>query len=320
MIRANCVAPQNWKGEIMSNKLDLNLLLIFSAVMRKRSVTLAGEELNLTQSAVSNGLRRLREHFSNPLFVKTSHGMTPTPLAERLSVPLIESLDRIRTSLQSTELFDPQTSERTFRMYMSDMGELVLMPRLMRILEQEAPGITLQMVDVSPRLAQSMMADGGIDIAIGTFASLEAGFHSQLLFTKSYVLMARRGHPELVNGLSLEAFLRARHAIYRPHAASHDDFDELVATVFRDHGARRRIVVELAHALGIIETVAGSDLVICVPRRFAERHGDTGSVDTFALPFDSSVADISQFWHTVVHDDPGHQWLRSLVFKQYRSP
>jgi DNA-binding transcriptional LysR family regulator len=278
---------------------------------------LAGEELDMTQSAVSNGLRRLRMHFADPLFVKTPHGMTPTPLAERLAFPLQQAIDNIRVAIESVEVFDPGKIQRAFRIYMSDLGQLVLIPRLLRILDREASGVSLEVVDALPRAAQSMMAEGSIDIAIGTFAAFQAGFHSQRMFSKTYVVLARRGHPALHGGLSLEAFLRARHAIYHPPAGSHDDFEAHVAAIFQQHNARRRVAVELAHGLGIVETIESSDLLISVPARLAQSYAAHADVETAALPFKSPTIDVSQFLHHRFHADEGHQWLRGLVFKNY---
>lgn len=299
--------------------LDLNLLLVFSAVMRRRSVTLAGEELDMTQSAISNALRRLRTHFSDPLFVKTPQGMTPTVLAQRLAGPLLEALGRIQSAVDAVEVFDPARSERRFTLYMSDLGQLVLVPRLLRMLEENAPHLSVAVVDVPARLAPAMMIEGSIDIAIGSFTGLEAGFHSQRLFTKSYVVIGRRSHPAFQGGLTLDRFLRARHATYAPPAGSHDDFDALVAEVFRAHGARRRVVIELTHSLGLAEVVAAGDLLACVPRRLAESLAAAGRVECVELPFPSPRVDVSQYWHGRLHGDEGHRWLRGLVYRAYSS-
>lgn len=299
------------------SKLDLNLLLVFCAVMRRRSATRAGEELDMTQSAISNALRRLRLHFSDPLFIKTPQGMMPTPLAERLSQPLQDALESIRQTLETAQTFDPTISRRAFRIYMSDIGQLILMPRLARVLEQEAPGIALSVVNVAPRAAQAMMVEGSIDLAIGTFDGLQVGFHSQRLFQKGYLVMARRDHPLLARGLTLEQFLLARQAVYHPPAGSHDDFELVVDAVFRRHGLQRKVVMELAHGLGIAEVIAASDLLICVPERLAATFEACESVRLAALPFDSPKVDVSQFWHHRFHADPGHKWLRSLVFRNY---
>jgi DNA-binding transcriptional LysR family regulator len=299
------------------HKIDLNLLLIFSAVMRRRSTTQAGEDLDLSQSGISNGLRRLRLHFGDPLFIKTPLGMTPTPLAERLAGPIQAGLDSIRSAMDTGENFDPQTSTRAFRLYMSDMGQLVLLPRLVKALEHGAPHISLAVVEMPPKQALSLLAEGGIDIAIGTFSSFESGFHSQRLFSKSYTVMARRGHPALRDGLTLAKFLRARFAVFRPAAGSHDDFEDNVEALFQQHGARRLVSVEVAHGLGIVELIGSSDLLICVPRRLAETYRAVANIETAELPFSFGPIDICQFWHHRLHADAGHRWLRSLIFQHY---
>lgn len=299
------------------SKLDLNLLLVFCAVMRRRSATLAGEDLDMTQSAISNALRRLRLHFSDPLFIKTPQGMSPTPLAERLAEPLHQALESIRLTLEGAHEFDPASSRRAFRIYMSDVGQLILMPRLARVLQQDAPGVSLAVVNVDPRTAQALMTEGRIDIAIGTFEGLQAGFHSQRLFHKSYAVMGRRGHPALEGGLTLERFLAARQAVYHPPANSHDDFEQVIDELFRTHGVQRKVVMELAHGLGIAEVVAACDVLVCVPQRLADTLEARESVQLAPLPFESPRIDVSQFWHHRFHADPGHRWLRQLVFRNY---
>src|SRR5207237_5598811 len=122
--------------------LDLNLLVVFAAVLKTRSTTLAADELDISQSAVSNALRRLRSHFDDAIFVKTADGMAPTPLAEKLAGPIHEGLNHIRQALEEQREFVPAVSRRRFCVCTSDMGQLVLMPRLLGIAEQEAAGVS----------------------------------------------------------------------------------------------------------------------------------------------------------------------------------
>ena len=300
-----------------TNNLDLNLLHVFCAVMRKRNVTLAGEELNLSQSAISNGLKRLRDHFDDKLFVASPAGMMPTALAEQLAGPIQESLTQIQQAIESVKAFDPASSAKNFKIFISDVGQLILMPNLVTTLMKVAPKVTISLVNVSPRVAQSMMAEGEIDLAIGTFDRFQAGFHQQRLFSKSYVVLARKDHPLLKKGLSLNSFLNARHAVYLPPAASHDSFDMFLDDLFKQHNKRRQVVVELAHGLGIAEIVSASDLIACVPKRLAESLMATESLAFFSLPFETPIADVCQFWHDRVHSDPGHRWFRNLVYKNY---
>ena len=300
-----------------TNNLDLNLLHVFCAVMRKRNVTLAGEELNLSQSAISNCLKRLRDHFDDKLFVSSPTGMMPTALAEQLAGPIQESLSQIQLAIESVKAFDPANSEKNFKIFISDVGQLILMPKLVKTLMALAPKVTISLVNVSPRVAHSMMSEGEVDLAIGTFDRFQAGFHQQRLFSKSYVVLAKKDHSLLKNGLSLTTFLNARHAVYLPPAASHDSFDMFLDDLFKQNNKRRKVVVELAHGLGIAEIVAASDLIACVPKRLAESLMSTDSLVQLPLPFEAPSADVCQFWHDRVHSDPGHRWFRNLVYKNY---
>jgi DNA-binding transcriptional LysR family regulator len=238
-------------------------------------------------------------------------------LAERVAGPLLEALDGIQKTLESVQHFDPRTSERRFRIYMSDVGQLILIPRLLRELEGTAPNLSVAVVDAPTRLARELMIDGGIDIAVGTFGDYDAGFHRQRLFTKGYMVIGRPDHPAFQGGLTLDKFLRARHAVYTPPAGSHDDFEEVLAGVCRAHGARRRVVVELAHGLGIAEVITAGDLLACVPKRLANTLVATGAVTSAEVPFASPQVEVSQFWHERMHSDEGHRWFRNLVYRTY---
>ena len=297
--------------------LDLNLLVVFAAVLKTRSTTLAADELDISQSAVSNALRRLRNHFDDALFVKTADGMAPTPLTEKLAGPIHEGLNHIRQALEEQREFVPAVSRRRFRICTSDMGQLVLMPSLLGIAESEAPGVCLATVELGAKEAQAHMARGDLDLAIGTFAELDAGFHVQHLFTKEYVVMARGGNPAFAGGLTLERFVRARHALFRPAAGSHDALEQRIEDIFRRHGVQRVIASEFGHALGIVQAVSATDLIVCVPKRLAEMYASHADVVIAPPPFDSPVVDISQYWHERMHHDAGHRWLRSVVFRRF---
>ena len=297
--------------------LDLNLLVVFTSVLKTRSTTLASDELELSQSAVSNALRRLRNHFGDPLFVKTAEGMSPTPLAQQLAGPIQEGLERIRSALDDRREFVPSTSHRRFHICMSDMGQLVLFPGLLAMAQVEAPGVCIATVEMPPREAHVLMARGELDLAIGTFPELAAGFHKQRLFTKQYVVMARAGNPALQGGLTLERFVNARHALFQPTADSHHTLEEHIDSVFRAHGAQRKVCAVFAHGLGIVEAVTISDLLVCVPKRLAELYAAQADIAVARLPFPSPVVDICQYWHERLHQDHGHRWLRSLLFRRF---
>ncbi|MGC0154392.1 LysR family transcriptional regulator [Chromobacterium vaccinii] len=293
--------------------LDLNLLLVFDAILRTKSTTLAAEELSLTQSAVSNALRRLRIAFDDPLFVKTRDGMLPTVLAKELADHVHAGLASFRQAVETRSHFDPLTSDRSFTIYISDIGQIVFMPRLISHCASAAPNIRIATVDASPKEAQHAMSAGEIDLAIGLFMSFDPGFHQQRLFREYYVVIARDGHPAISAGLPLGIFLDARHAVYRPTAGSHAMFEEAVERIFEANGCVRQVAVRLAHSLGLSQIIAASDLLVCVPSRLAHAFNGYANIRVFPLPFDAPAFDISQLWHRRCHRDAGHRWLRHTV-------
>lgn len=296
-------------------QLDLNLLRVLYAVLRTRSATRAGEELALSQSAVSNGLGRLRRVFDDPLFVPGPQGLVPTALAEKLAGSLRETLDRLERTVSEASHFDPADSSRAFRLYMSDVGQMVFLPSLVAHLAAAAPGVSLATVAPQPQEAAALMRAGEIDLAIGFFLAFEAGFRRQRLFTEHYVCMVRAGHPRIGERLTLAQYLAAEHAVYRPAAGSHAAFEQAVDKVFLQAKARRRVTLRLAHSLGLSRVIAGSDLVIAVPSRLAAAYAGFAEIRVLPLPFPSPRFEITQQWHERVHADPAHRWLRA-TFKR----
>lgn len=307
-----CVAKRGIFAVNFRN-LDLNLLVVFEALLRLRSTTLAAEELNLTQSGVSNALKRLRAAFGDPLFVKTAQGMLPTDRALSMASPVRDGLLSIRGAIETSQAFVPARAERTFRLYVSDIGQMIFIPRLAALLAKEAPGVRITTVDVSTRDAQIAMSVGEIDLAIGLFLRFSDGFHQQGLFRERYVASVRDEHPAIRSVLSREHFLEASHAVYRPTAGNHDVFEGAVERWFQENGATRRVSVRLAHSMGLSALIAQTDLVVCVPSRLAHALG----LRAYALPFDCPDYDISQFWHQRFHQDEGHRWLRNVMFRLF---
>jgi len=280
------------------NTLDLNLLLVFDAVLRTGSTTLAGEELGLTQSAVSNGLRRLRAAFDDPLFIKTPQGMSPTPMAERLAPSLREGLDRIRQALDDREDFLPAASQRQYVLYASDTGQRVFLPRLLGRLRREAPGIQLVTLQASPRDAPRLMA---------------AGFYRQKLFSDHYVCMAAADHPAIQAPMTLAQYMHAPHVVYRPAVGSHAFFEDVIDKLFSEHNLRRQVVLQVTHGLGLPEIIAGTDMLVAVPASLAQACAGSPGVRFLPLPFDAPLVDITQQWHERFHRDLGHAWLRRTI-------
>jgi DNA-binding transcriptional LysR family regulator len=301
------------------NRLDLNLLRVFDAILQTRSVTIAASTLSLTQSAVSNQLARLRDAFDDPLFVRTSEGMVPTPRAMAIAEPVRQSLVAIRMCLEEQLGFDAATSDRTFKIYMSDVGQLVFMPRLLERVANAAPHVNIHNVQVpNSRLRDMALESGEVDLAAGYFENFDGSFRQQLLFDEHYVGMVRCGHPTVGDTLPLDAFLATPQLVYQPTGGGHGQQENAVAHAFAGVDAPRRVAMRAAHAMGVASIVSNTDLLVIVPSRLATACRELADVRILALPVDIPKFQIKQHWHERFHHDPGHAWLRALVAELFQ--
>lgn len=305
------------KPKLDLRNIDLNLLVVFEAIHRTRNTTRAAEQLHLTQPAVSNALRRLREVFDDVLFVKTAEGMQPTPRADAIATLLDEGFASLRLAIQAGQAFDPKTSSRAFHLYVSDIGQAVFIPPLIARLSKAAPGVRLVTINVPIDTAQQMMKLGQIDLAMGMFSGLHNDFIQQRLFPETYAVLVRRKHPRIGTKISVEQFFAADHLIYSPTVGSHARFESELSAISAKGGHSRKVALQLAHSAAIDRIVASTDLIACVPSRIASAMAISKSVRALALPFEVLTLEISQFWHKRSHRDEGHQWLRSLIFEMF---
>ncbi|HVO14982.1 MAG TPA: LysR family transcriptional regulator [Alphaproteobacteria bacterium] len=301
------------------NQLDLNLLRVFDAILETRSVTVAASTLGLTQSTVSNQLARLREAFDDPLFVRTSEGMVPTPRAEAMAEPIRQSLVAIRLCVEEQLGFDPATSDRTFKIYMSDVGQMVFLPRLLERTAQIAPQVNIHSVQVpQSRLRDAALEAGDVDLAMGYFEDFDGSYRQQKLFDERYVGMVRRNHPTIRDKLTFEVFLKTPQLVYQPRGGGHGYQESAVDQVFVAAGVPRRVAVRAAHAMGVTSIVSSTDLLVVVPSRLAAACRELAEVSILALPVDIPSFEIKQHWHERFHRDPGNAWLRRLVAELFQ--
>jgi DNA-binding transcriptional LysR family regulator len=302
------------------NRLDLNLLRVFDTMLETRSVTITASTLSLTQSAVSNQLARLRDAFDDPLFVRTSEGMVPTPRAMAIAEPIRKSLVSIRLCLEEQLGFDPATSDRTFKIYMSDVGQLVFLPRLLERIAKVAPKVNIHTVQVPPaRLRDLALESGEVDLAAGYFEDFDGSFRQQLLFEEHYVGMVRCGHPTIGDKLPLEVFLATPQLVYQPTGGGHVQQESAVAHALAAHDVPRRVAVRAAHSMGVASIVSTTDLLVIVPSRLAAACRELADVRILSLPVDIPKFQIKQHWHERFHHDPGNCWLRGLVAELFQA-
>ena len=301
------------------NTFDFNLMLVFDALLRTRNVTLAGESIGLSQSATSNALNRLREAFDDPLFVRTPKGMVPTPLAEELAPTVQTALSELRVVIDEKRAFQPATAQRTYRMLMSDVGQIHFLPRLTAFLRAEAPRVNIETVEMHARQAQESLAGGYVDLAVGYLEEFGPTFHRQKLFMNDWVCVVSRKHPTIGEDLTAEQFLDGVHLSYTPAGASHALLDQLLDRFFEARKVRRRVALRVAHSTGLARIVAESDLILTVPRALALSYAEYSNIALLPLPFPAPQMEIVQVWHDRFQRDAGHQWFRRSFAELFRA-
>lgn len=289
--------------------VDLNLLVVFDAMVEHRSVTRAGDAIGLSQPAMSAAVARLRGWFDDPLFVKTGAEMKPTPRALELAVPVRRVIETVKGEILQRSGFDPASTDRTFTIITPDIGEVNFLPRLLTRMSQEAPLAQLRTMAKSRPAAAEALESGEAELAIGYFPDLQkAGFFQQKLFDTSHVCIVRTGHPTVGERLTLKEYLALSHAVVRPEGREH-----VFEQFFEQRGLKRRVLLELSHFMSLLPVIESSDLIATVPRDLADvcrRYGTIRVVDT---PIKSPVIAVHQFWHRRFHKDPANLWLRGMV-------
>jgi DNA-binding transcriptional LysR family regulator len=295
-------------------RLDLNLLLVFHHLLREKRVSAVATVLGMSQPAVSSALGRLRSSLGDELFLRTQRGMEPTPYALQLAEPVATALDGLQQALNVRASFDPTTSERSFTLAMTDVGEMYFLPVLMDALAGAAPGVTLNVVAVTSTSLKDDMASGRTDLALGLLPQLQAGFFQQALFRQPYVCLMREGHPLAhAEGLTLSDFAAASHVRVMAAGTGHGRIDAAISETLERQGLQRRIRLTVPNYVALGDVLGHSDLIATVPERFAQRVTGPFTLTTRALPLAVDGSAIHQFWHARLHKDPGHQWLRGQV-------
>lgn len=289
---------------------DLNLLRIFDALWHKQHVGRAATSLGLSQPAFSYSLKRLREQFGDQLFIRTRTGMQPTAEAERLAPTIAQILEQVRSHLLSVQPFDPATSARTFTVSMSDLGEMVFLPKLMRHLSQIAPGVNIRTFGGRPGDLMLAMENGELDLMMGYFPDTRGSdVFQQRLFSHGFACLARVDHPSAADDMSMEAFLALPHASIRAEGRS----QEIVEQYYKEHGVRRRLQLQTHHFLSIPFVVAATDVVVTIPEAVGEMFSQLAGIRTFRPPMSLPEFDIKQYWHRRQHNDVANRWLRGVT-------
>jgi DNA-binding transcriptional LysR family regulator len=301
--------------------LDLNLLRVFDEVMAERSLTRAARNLALTQPAVSNALRRLRDTLGDELVRRSGQGMEPTPRALLLWPAVRDALRQLQQSLAPSR-FDPAQADTTFVLAMADATAAELVPRLVDIIEAEAPGVSLRVVPLATRDPRKLLDDEAIDLAVGYFPAVVAdltaraqvgkavAFATQRLYDGEYVCVMRADHPLASGPLTLNRFCAARHLLVSFSGRPFGFIDEALATL----GRERRVVLTVNQFFTAGQVVASSDLLTVLPRHFVDvAMAQAGALAMRELPFAVPPVHVDLLWHRRASHLPAHAWLRGVL-------
>ena len=290
------------------SKLDLEWLKVFDEVWQTASVSKAAERLGIAQAAASTALNKLRAHFDDRLFERTALGMQPTPHAQKIQPALREALAQIERARASREAFVPEQARRRFRICLTDISEVVLLPRLLDHLGRAAPGVQIE-TEIISGASSRRLEDGEIDLAVGFMPQLDAGFYGQTLFWQNFVCLVAQDHPRIGARLTKKAFSAESHALIASSGTGHAIVDKTIARA----GIERRVAVRLSSFLGVARIVAQTQLLAVVPRILGEILSTQEPVRLVEPPFALPDYAVKQHWHARFHADDGNAWLRRTL-------
>lgn len=302
--------------KIHMEELDLNLLTVFDALFRERSVTRAAHALGMTQSATSHAVNRLRAFFDDPLFVKTKEGMSPTRKAESLRASVLDVMATVRQDILAAARFDPMGARRVFTLCMTDMGELVFLPPLLKQLRTLAPECSVRTLQVPVEQIESLLGSGEADLAIGSIRTVPEGLFQQRLFLHSFVTVLHRDNPVPGPRLSPQAFEALPQIAVSLTGHTAEAYDNVV----EQQGLQRKIAVTTPHFLTVPFLIKHNpELVATVPLELAHAFEEYGFLRTIEVPFSLPPFALHQHWHPRFHKDPAIVWLRELIKSMFEN-
>lgn len=291
-----------------ANRLDLNLLNVFDTIYREGSLTRAAKALHLTQPAVSHSLSRLREHFDDPLFTRQANRMVPTPLARRFLESMRPGLTQIQSAVNQFHAFDPARQRKTYSLGLRDVLESTFLPQLMTRL---APYIGMEIVSqrVARRDMETQLAAGKLDFAIDVLLPVSSQTSHELLRQDRLVVLARKDHPLVKEGLDMPGYLAAEHILVssRTEGPGIEDFE------LSRHGVQREIRLRCQHYYAACRVVEGSDLLLTMPETYARIIAERADIEVIAPPVQMPSIDVHLYWHKAYEGEPALVWFRELL-------
>jgi len=301
------------------HRMDLNLLVYLDVLLRERNVTQAANQLGLSQPAMSNGLRRLRDLFNDPLLVRTSDGMTPTARALELEPLIRDILTGVDRAIQPTSEFDPRSADQVIRVMASDYAESTLFPAVLQTLRELAPGLTLDIMTPSD-VSFLDVERGKIDLVINRFDQMPQSFHQITLWSDPFSCLLSPENP-ILKKFDLEAYLSANHIWVSKTGmgvgvgVDPDDVQRLgwVDVALAKLDKKRKIRVFTRHYQAAMTLAEQNDLIVTLPSRATWLKRDNPRVVTREVPFEVPPLELKMAWSPLLQHNPAHRWIRQLI-------
>jgi len=298
----------------VSVPLDFSQIELLAELGELNNISAASSKIGLSQSAGSHALARLRLTLGDPLFVRTSGGLRPTPYGAGVARAAADALRALRESLEAGRSFDPTNTRRNFTAYMTDVGQTVFLPPLLAMFGKEAPAVSLDVAVIPAEGQVAALESGEVDLALGFFTTLNSGFRQRLLFRERYVCVTRADHPAFAKGMRLEAFYATGHAITTASGAGHQLLDHLLER----QRIRRRVVLSVPQFLSLPMVIAESDLLVMVPSQLADAFAKLVPIKVMEPPMRIPEYEIRVYWHERYHHDAANRWLREQFIRMFQ--
>lgn len=296
-------------------RLDLTLLLVFLGLIRHRKAADVAAELGLTQSAISQSLRRLRDIFGDELFLRRPHGMEPTATALALEAPVAQAVEVLRGALGAARSFDPAAAQGVLRLAALDAEQANLIPPLSALLAAEAPGLRLSVLPLGRAAAVEALTEGRADLALGLIPDPPEAIRGEVLHDDGFLVAGRPAALPQAPQVSLAEYCAADHVLVSPAGDLTGVADEQLARM----GLSRRVVLGLPAFLPALAAVAASGALVTLPARIAQAFAPGFGLVTAAPPLPMRRFAISAYWHRRNDADPRLLWLRAQLVRLARA-
>jgi DNA-binding transcriptional LysR family regulator len=293
------------------SQVDLNLFVVLEAIYREGNITRAGQQLNLTQPAISHALKRLRDLLQDPLFVRQGPRMVPTPFTRNMIEQVRQALQILETNLSQSRNFVPEHTRRNFHLSLWEYAEALILPPLLRRMTHAAPGMSITTSRVKRRDLETELASGSVDLAIDIPMTMSDRIRHKWLLNDPFVVMARQGHPAITDKLDLDTYLAQRHI----QVSSRRHGPSLIDVELSRRGFRRQVFLRSQHNLTACMVASKTDMLLTLPERHAQLLNRVLMNQVHPFPLQAPRLEAHLYWHESAENDPANRWLREEIEK-----